>query len=406
MTDGIAAAARALAQGDVLGALKLVALREEPAALALRAIALAQLGEAGRARELLARAARAFGVKHPVERARCQVADAEVALSMRDLTGSPRVLLSAEKILLAHDDRVNALHARIVGVRRWLLLGRLDLAEASLQGADVRGAPPALLATAELAWADLALRRIQTRAAFAALERARAAAQRSGIGALVEEVEQARGALQAPAARLVRAGAERSASLAEVEELLVSGELVVDAAHRSLRAGAQRVDLRRRPIVFALLRVLAEYWPESARREVLIARAFGVTRPNASHRARLRVEVGRLRSAARLLARVEATESGFSIAPLTSTQVTVLVPALDGEGGALRALLSDGEAWSTSALALALGASQRTVQRALARLEAERHVRSLGQARARRWLAPPITGTTIILSLAALSPLE
>ena len=176
MDSLIAAAARALVAGDALGALKRVALRDDPPALALRGIAMAQLGEYPRARELLRRAARGFGAHEELARARCVVAEAEVALAMRDLHGSPRALAVASATLNAHADRANALHARLIAVRRLLLLGRLDEAASALARLDARFLPPSLLAVAELAAAEVALRSLRTAPARAALARAHDAA--------------------------------------------------------------------------------------------------------------------------------------------------------------------------------------------------------------------------------------
>src|SRR6187455_1997467 len=145
------AAARHLAAGDSLGALKLVALRDDPPALALRGIAMAQLGEHSRARELLRRAARDFGAHEEMARARCVVAEAEVALAMRDLGGSPRALAAAAAALDARADRANALQARLIAARRLLLLGRLEDAAAALAQLDPSGLPPTLAAVAALA---------------------------------------------------------------------------------------------------------------------------------------------------------------------------------------------------------------------------------------------------------------
>src|SRR6188768_2003400 len=195
------AAARALSRGDALGALKRVALRDDPPALALRGIAMAQLGELPRARELLRHAARAFGSHEELARARCIVAEAEVALAMRDLGGSPRALLAATATLEAHADRANALQARLIAARKLLLLGRLADAEAALGAPDTAGLPPSLEAVAALAAAELALRSLRITAASAALARAQAAAERARVPALIAEVEEARSALARPAAR-------------------------------------------------------------------------------------------------------------------------------------------------------------------------------------------------------------
>ena len=427
MDSLIAAAARALVVGDALGALKRVGLRDDPPALALRGIAMAQLGEHPRARELLRRAARGFGAHEELARARCVVAEAEVALAMRDLRGSPRTLAVASATLEAHADRANALLARLIAVRRLLLLGRLNEAAFALARLDARDLAPALLAVAELAAAEVALRSLRTAPAQAALARAHEAAERARVPALLAEVAEARAALDRPAARRVNAGHEQPLRLDEVEALLDSGALVVDACRRGLRAGTTWRPLARRPVLFALARALAEAWPGDVDRDALIARAFRTRRPNESHRARLRVQIGRLRTVAAPLARIEASARGFALIGLPSAlrapgqfapwgrpaalrprgerEVVVLVPPIDGDRASLLALLADGAAWSTSALALALGASQRTVQRVLVELEAAGGVRSIGRARAKRWLSPPLAGFTTILLLPAALPL-
>ncbi|MFS2102313.1 helix-turn-helix domain-containing protein [Variovorax sp. Varisp85] len=406
MDSLIAASARALAAGDALGALKRIALRDDPPALALRGIAMAQLGEHPRARELLRRAARDFGAHEELSRARCIVAEAEVALAMRDLGGSPRPLTAAAATLEAHDDHANALQARLIAARRLLLLGRLDEAAAALLHIDARGLPPALGAVAELTSAELALRSLRIGPAQAALARAHEAAGRARVPALLAEVAEARAAFERPAARRLFAGGEQALRLDEVAALLASNALVVDACRRGLGAGGAWLPLARRPILFTLARALAEEWPADVDREALIASAFRTHRPDETHRARLRVEIGRLRALATTLAGIEATPRGFVLKPHGERTVALLAPPIDGDQASLVALLSDGAAWSTSALALALGASQRTVQRALAELEAEGRVRSIGQTRARRWLSPPLAGFTTILLLPAALPFE
>ena len=404
MDSLIAAAARALAAGDALGALKRVSLREDPPALALRGIAMAQLGEHPRARELLRRAARGFGAHEELARARCVVAEAEVALAMRDLGGSPRALAAAAATLEAHADRANALQARLIAVRRWLLLGRLEEAAETLGRPDGRGLPASLVAVAELAAAEVALRSLRTAEARQALGRAQAAAEITQVPALLGEVAEARGALDRPAARSIKAGREQALRLDEVEALLASGALVVDACRRGLRAGATWVPLARRPVLFALARALAESGAGGVDRDALIERAFRMRQPDETHRARLRVEIGRLRKLAAPLARIDADARGFVLTPRGRRDVVVLVPPIDGEQAQLLALLADGVAWSTSALALALGDSQRTVQRALVDLESAGRVRSIARARAQRWLAPPLAGFTTILLLPAALP--
>ncbi|RZJ13837.1 MAG: helix-turn-helix domain-containing protein [Acidovorax sp.] len=408
MDSLISAAARALAAGDALTALQRVALRDDPPALALRGIAMAQLGEHPRARELLRRAARGFGAHEPVARARCVVAEAEVALAQRDLAGPTHTLMAAAAILQAHGDMANALQARLVAARKLILLGQLDDASAALASAQTADPatrrPASLVAVAELAAAELALRSLHIDAARTALQRAQLAANQSGVPALLAEVAQAHALLQQSAARRLANGAEQMLRLEDVAALLASPTLVVDACRHGVRAGDRWQPLARRPVLFALVRALAEAWPGDVDREVLIANVFRTRHPDETHRARLRVEIGRLRALIAPLAGIEATPRGFLLRPHGGRDVVVLAPPVEGEQGALVALLADGAAWSTSALALALGDSQRTVQRALADLEATGRVRAIGQARARRWLAAPLVGFTTILLLPAAQP--
>ncbi|MBY0268370.1 MAG: helix-turn-helix domain-containing protein [Burkholderiales bacterium] len=404
MDSLIAAAAQALAVGDALGALNRVALRNDPPALALRGIAMAQLGEYPRARELLRRAARGFGTYETLARARCVVAEAEVALAMRDLGGSTRPLLAAAATLKARADHTNALQARLIAARRLLLLGRLDAAAAAMEHSDTRDLPPVLAAVAELVAAELALRSLDIDTARSALDRAQEAAGRARVPALLAEVADARATLARPAARRLSAGSDQTLQLDEAATLIASGALIVDACRRGLRAGAAWLPLARRPLLFVLARALAEAWPDDVSRETLIAQAFRIRRPDETHRARLRVEMGRLRKLIAALADIEATERGFILKPRGKRDVVVLAPPIAGDQASLLALLSDGAAWSTSALALALDASQRTVQRALVELEAAGQVRSIGKARAKRWLAPPLAGFTTILLLPAALP--
>jgi tetratricopeptide (TPR) repeat protein len=399
MDSLITSGARALAAGDPLGALQRIALRDDPPALALRGIAMAQLGDFVRARALLRRAARAFGPREAVARARCVVAEAEVALVSRDLGWPAKALEAARATLDAHGDRVNAALARTLEVRRLLLIGRLDEAERKLARLDAAAFPPASRAVHELAAAGIAIRRLRTKAARAALARAAAAAREAGIPALMAEVEGATGVLEAPAARLIAHGRERPLLLAEVETLLASDALVVDACRHAVRRAGTVVSLVRRPVLFALARALGEAWPGDVPRDALIARAFGGKFVDDSHRARLRVEVARLRAALRSLAGVTATARGFALLPRRSREAVVLARPVEEEHAAVLAFLADGESWSSSALALALGASQRTVQRALDALAAAGKVQSFGRGRVRRWTMPPVPGfaTTLLL---------
>jgi hypothetical protein len=395
----ITAAARSLASGDPLGALNWIALRDDPPALALRGIAMAQLGDLGRAKSLVKRAARAFGPKEPLERARCVVAEAEIALVSRDLGWPTKALDSARATLEAHGDRVNAAYARYLEVRRLLLIGRLDEAERALGEIDASMFQPAAKAAYELVVAGIAIRRLRTKAARDALTRAERAARLASIPALSAEVESAARVLNTPAARLIARGEERLLLLEEVEALHASEALVVDACRLVVRDSVALVSLARRPVLFALARTLAEAWPGDVPREVLLARAFGAKFTDESHRARLRVEIGRLRAVLKKLADVSATKRGFVMTPRRPREVVVLARPVEEQHGAVLALLADGDAWSSSALALALGANQRTVQRALDSLAAAGKVQSFGRARARRWTTPPVPGFTTTLLL-------
>jgi hypothetical protein len=399
MDSLITAAARALAAGDVLGALNRIALRDDAPALALRGIAMARLGDLVRAKALVRSAARAFGPKEAVARARCVVAEAEIALVSRDLSWPAKALEAARATLEAHGDRVNAAHARHLEVRRLLLIGRLDEAERTLAELDPAPFPPASRAVHELAVAGIAVRRLRTNTARAALARAERAARHADIPALTAEVESASLVLKTPAARLIARGEERPLLLEEVEALLASRALVVDACRHVVRDARTAVSLARRPVLFTLARALGEAWPTDVSRGVLVARAFRAKLADESHRARLRVEVGRLRAVLRTLASVSATKQGFALVPRRAREVVVLARPVEEEHGAVLAFLADGESWSSSALALALGASQRSVQRALDSLAAAGKAQPFGRGRARRWMTPPVPGFTTTLLL-------
>jgi hypothetical protein len=378
MDSLITAAALALARGDVLGALNRVALRDDAPGLALRGIAMAQLGDFDRAKTLLRRAARAFEPREAVARARCLVAEAEIALASRDLGWPAKDLDAARATLEAHGDHVNAAHARTLAVRRLLLVGRLDEAERVLGGSDPTQLPPAWQAAHELAVAGIAMRRLRTKAARAALTRAEQAARAAAIPALIAEVESASRVMTTTAARLIARGAERPLLLDEVEALLTSGALVIDACRNVVRDAKTVVSLATRPVLFALAR--AKHADES-------------------HRARLRVEVGRLRAELRSLAEVSATQQGFALTPRRAREVVVLAPPVDEPHAEVLAFLADGESWSSSALAIALGASPRTVQRSLESLAAAGKVQWFGRGRARRWMTPPVPGFPTVLLL-------
>jgi hypothetical protein len=406
MDSLITAAARALASGDPLGALKRIALREDAPALALRGIAMAQLGDFGRAKALLRSAARAFGPKEALARARCVVAEAEIALVSRDLGRSPKVLEAALATLEAHGDRANATHARYIAIRRLLLIGHLDEAERGLAHLSVPPLSAASKTVHELVLAGIAVRRLRTRVASAALSRARSAARQAGIPALTAEVEIASRVLSAPAARLIAPGIQQQLLLGEVEVLLASNALVVDACRHVVRQKRRIVSLAKRPVLFALLRGLGEAWPADVPRDALVARAFRLKLADESHRARLRVEVARLRTLLRTLADVRATQRGFALVPCSARKVVVLARLVEEKHAVVLALLADGESWSSSALALALATSQRTVQRALDSLAAAGKVQSFGHGRTRRWMTSPAPGFTTTLLLPSPLPID
>lgn len=398
-------ASRALAAGDPISALNHVALRDDAPALALRGIAMAQLGDFARAKALLRRATKAFGAQDVIARARCVVAEAEVALASRDLAWPDKSLAAARATLLAQGDTVNAAHAAQLQARRQLLVGRPDDAGQILDGVDATALPAASRAIHELIRAGIALRRVQASAASAALARAADAARQAGIPALLAEVDQTFRALHAPAGRRVSQDGVHDMPLGEVEALMASAALIIDACRNVLRREGRMVSLASRPVLFALARMLAEAWPRDVSRELLIAQAFRTGFQDESHRVRLRVEIGRLRAAMRPLAGVHATKHGFVLRPEGAPKVVVLarpVDVADRDQAAVLACLADGQAWSSSALALALGASQRTVQRALDALAAAGQAQPLGHGRARRWMTPPVPGFTTSLLLPAL----
>jgi hypothetical protein len=249
---------------------------------------------------------------------------------------------------------------------------------------------------------SIAVRHLRMRQARVALEGAQHAARTAGIPALIAEADNAARILNEPAAQLATRGHKRLLLLDEIEVLFGSNTLIVDACRYDVRAASATISLARRPILFTLLRTLAEAWPQDAARSSLIARVFRTKRPDESHRARLRVEIGRLRVAIKTVASVSATKNGFVLVPRKSPEIAVLSPPVEDENAATLAILADGEAWSSSALAVALGSSQRSVQRALDTLGAEGKIQALGHGRARRWITAPLPGFATTLLLPAL----
>jgi DNA-binding winged helix-turn-helix (wHTH) protein len=320
------------------------------------------------------------------------------------LSSPANVLEAARTTLEQHGDRLNAAFARYLGIRKLLLIGRLDDAERMLADLDPTLFSPALRTAHQLVIAGIAMRRLRTKQAHAALLRAERSAGQAHIPALTAEVESASHVLNTPAARLIASGHQRLVRLEEVEALLASKALVVDACRNVVRNRSTVVSLTTRPVLFALARALGEAWPGDLSRDVLLARAFGARFVDESHRARLRVEIGRLRRMLRRLADISATKRGFALVPWRGREVVVLARPVEEEHGNVLAFLADGESWSSSALALALGTSQRTVQRALDSLAEQGKVQSFGQARSRRWITPPVPGFTTILLLPAPLP--
>jgi hypothetical protein len=367
-------------------------MREDAGALALRGVAMAQLGEDHAAQKLLGRAERGYARGDPM-RARILAARGEVALAVRDLGLAGRLLETAEAVL---DDRLNRTFVRLLRVRRSLLLGHVEEASALL-AIDLRGAPPNLRVHAELLRADIAARGLRVLEAEAAIARARKAARSAALSPLSAQVERVAADMAAPVARLVRDGTIEIATLADVASLAHDDALVIDACRRELRSSGATVSLASRPVLFALAQALGETSPLPQGRAHLIERAFGARRTNDSLRARLRVEIGRLRRAlAPLDATIDSTPDGFV---LRGKRIVVMLPPAEGEASLLLALLRGGEAWSSSALASASGLGQRAVQRALARLKHESKIDSHGGGRSRRWVARPPDGFAITLLL-------
>jgi DNA-binding transcriptional ArsR family regulator len=334
------------------------------------------------------------------------VAEAEIALASRDLGWSDKVLHSAKVTLEKRGDPVNAAHARYLEIRKLLLIGRLGEAERALKGLNPETLPPALRAVHHLLAAGVSMRRLETDKAHSSLAQAVKAARDAGIPALKAEIENAAHLLEIPAARLLSHGKEKLLRLDEVEDLLKSGKLVVDACRYTVSGPKKIVPLAKRPTLFAIMRTLAEAWPEDIPRDILMKKTFGVKLSDESFRLRLRVEVVRLRGLLRGLAEVKATKRGFALAPLGARETVVLARPVEEPQGAVLAFLEDGELWSSSALALALGSSQRTVQRSLDLLAEAGKVQSYGLGRAKRWVTPPLPGITSILLLPNQMPVE
>lgn len=367
---------------------------------------MARLGDFARARSLLKAAAAGFAPTESVYRARCILAQAEIDLASRDLAESSSDLDDARTTLEHSGDRVNAAHAGHLQVRRLVLIGRLREADQILSGLSPAALPPAYQAAHELVIAALDMRRLQAASARSAIQRAETAARAARSQVLLAEVDRAIASLEFPAAKLIRQGHEQAIKLEEVERILASNTtVVVDGCRRSIHLAGRSVDLAKRPVLFALARALAKAWPQEATRSTLLIDAFGARQVDESHRARLRVEIGRLRAELSSVCGLIATPGGYALSPQEGCELVVLDPAQDGPHAGLLGVLSDGEAWSSAALALVLGRSQRSVQRALEALAGAGKVRSHGDGRSRRWIAPPIPGfPTGLLLMNSITP--
>lgn len=387
MESQIHAAARQLAQGDPLGALGRVALRQDPPALALRGTAMAQLGALETATALLRRAERGFGLGEELNRARCTLARLEVAIAQRDFGFRERDFMEAHATFVRHGDESNGHLAQLLTARHQLLIGKITRAERSLDPLDFDALPSALAGLGRLLQARVAIRRIAARKAERLVALAAQHAAQSGISALEREIEQTRRVLKAPAGRVLSETGGQSLLLSDVERLLELPGLLVDACRRQLTFQRQTIGLSKRPVLFALIERLASEPRLEASREQLVRYAFESKACNESHRARLRVEIGRLRALLRGVAGITATRAGYQLLPHRSAAVRLLLPPLTGPHADVLALLSDGQAWSTASIALALGKSQRSVQRACRALRSEAALVALGRGPYQRWLS-------------------
>ena len=395
METPLAAAARALSLGDALSALKWLGRRTDAQSRAMRGAALSQLGEFASARAQLRAALRTLGATDGLLRARCLAAEAEIALALGDLRWSAEPVVRAVAELQAAGDARNAAYLQLVAARAALRLGRPADAERLLRHAELAPAAPLERTFAELVRVELAAKRSDPALLTSALAIAGAAADRAAIPALISEVARIRDHYEGPTAVISSRGKARTASFCEVCALGRSEDVVIDGGGREVRASGTRVSFARRPVLFEVLRVLAEAWPEAVPRDALIARAFGARRPNESHRIRLRVEIGRLRRVMRPLLGVIAAGPGYALS--ATSEVVLVLPLEESPASRLLSLMHGGEAWRASSLALALDVSERTVQRSLGELESAGKVGPTGNGRGRRWVRLFVIPTDLLL---------
>jgi hypothetical protein len=391
-------AARALAAGEPLVALGAVGRVESALGLTLRGIAYAQLGDLDLARTSLERGLAQAEDASTV--ARIRAALVEVALGTGDPALAARgARTGADELDRLGDDR-NAAMQRLVLARAEILLGHLDEARRAIDGV-LRGAlPPDVRAVAWLARAELGVRTVAASDARAALSRARRALARAPHPLLEREIAACDDELTRPVARLQRSGALREADLFEVERASGGALLLVDACRRLAVSAGITVSLARRPVPFALLLVLARAFPASVPRDELALRAFDVRRVNASHRARLRVEMGRLRKLLHGLgAAPVATADGYALT--SARDVAVLLALSDDDAARVALLLGDGATWSAQRVAEHAGISKRTAQRALGALVARGVAVRFGRGRTVRYAraGAPIASRMLLLGL-------
>ncbi|PCC68517.1 HTH domain-containing protein [Nannocystis exedens] len=396
--DALLAAARALAGGDPLRALAGVGRDDSARGLTLRGIAYAQLGDLELARDALARAVDL--ADDPLLAARARAALVEVEL------GSGAPALAAREARLAADalerlgDPRNAAMQRLVLARAEVLLGRLNEARRAVEAVLAGDLGPDLRAVASLVQAEIAVRALAPTDARSALARAREAMAHAPHQLLARTVEALEQELARPLASVWRAGVTTEADLFAIEALSRGHLLLVDACRRLALGGRVTIPLARRPVLFALLLELARAWPAAVARDLLAARAFSVRRVNDSHRARLRVEIGRLRKLMDGLAAAPvASDDGYLLA--SQRDVAVLLPPTDDEAARLGLLLGDGAAWSAQALAEHAGVSRRTAQRALQQLVERGAVVRTGKGKDVRYTRPgaPIASRMLLLGL-------
>jgi tetratricopeptide (TPR) repeat protein len=350
----------------------------------MRGAALSQLGEFVGAKAQLRSALRALGPEGGLLRARCLAAEAEIALALGDLRWSAEPVARAVAELQAAGDARNAAYLQLVAARAALRLGRPADAERLLRDARFARAAPLERAFAELVRVELAAKRGDPDLLTSSLASAVAAAQRAAIPALISEVARIRDQYEGPSVVITSRGKARTASFSEVCVLRRSADVVIDGRGREVRSSGECVPFARRPVLFEVLRVLAEAWPGTVPRDALIARAFGARRPNESHRIRLRVEVGRLRKVVPPRLGVVALGPGYALS--AAGEVILVMPLEESSASRLLSLLQGGDSWSTSSLALALDVSERTVQRSLGELQSAGKVGSTGNGRRRRWV--------------------